>query len=192
MHKIDSNGATVGNLFTEGNAALSIPATVVSAAIMNSLQEEIVKVVTESGQTLLTSSTDTRDQLFAGIIELIKRGGIKVTQAIANNQTIAADVTSFPIIDRTVVKAFEFLFTIERSTVSGNVVETGRAVCTYNSIAAAWTSIAVTSSHGDADVDFVLTLVSGNNYKLQYTSSNLTGGSYAGQALITDIKLIKV
>jgi hypothetical protein len=190
MHRIDSNG-NASNLFTEGNAALSIPATIVSAAIMNALQEEVVKVVLESGQTLLTSATDTRDQLFAGIIELIKRGGVKVTQAIANNQTIAADVTNFPIINRTEVKAFEFLFTIERSTVSGNVVETGRAVCTYNSITAAWTPVVVTSLHDDADVDFIITLVSGNNFKLQYTSSNLTGGSYAGQCLITDIKLIK-
>ena len=53
MFRIDSDGATVGNLFTEGNPALNIPATVVSADWLNdTVQEELVGVVLDAGLVL--------------------------------------------------------------------------------------------------------------------------------------------
>ena len=49
MFKIDSEGATGANLFTEGDPSLSIPATVVSDEWLNEVQEELVLVVEEMG-----------------------------------------------------------------------------------------------------------------------------------------------
>lgn len=45
MNRIDSPTATVDNKFTEGNPALSVPATVVSADWLNAIQEEICAVI---------------------------------------------------------------------------------------------------------------------------------------------------
>lgn len=49
MHRIDSAGATVGGLFTEGNPSTGTPATVVSADWANAVQEEIIAVLTAAG-----------------------------------------------------------------------------------------------------------------------------------------------
>jgi hypothetical protein len=193
MHKIDSDGATIDNKFTEGNPTLSIPATVVSAAIANAWQEELVNVIEGVGITLLTSGTDTFDQLDAAIKELFKRGGraAPVSQAIANNQASAADVTNFPTFDRTVVAAVEFLYSVFRRTDSSNKKETGRGFITWNSETSAW-EVSIISVHEGADVEFAIALVSGNIYKLRYTSDNMAGASYAGTLRISDIKTILV
>jgi hypothetical protein len=99
MHKIDSNGATITNEFTEGSVVLSIPATIVSAAFMNAVQKEIVTVVEALGITLKTSGTETGDQLYAAMLELAYRGGraAPISFAPVNNQASAADVTGFPV-----------------------------------------------------------------------------------------------
>ena len=194
MHRIDSDGATLDNKFTEGNAALSIPATVVSAAIMNAFQEELVKIVLDSGQALLTSSTDTFDQLEEALFRLHKFGGrfAPVVFAPANNQAALADVTNFPIIDQALYKAAEFLFTCHRKTDSGYVKETGRLYATWDDNALAW-DVSRLSVHDQCGLDFALTLVPATtNYKLQYTSENLAGASYVASLKITDIKFIKI
>lgn len=189
MHRIDSNGATNDNLFTEGNAALSVPATVVSAAIMNDIQEEVIKPIEAVGIAL---AKGTRDQLFNAILEIIKRGGrvSPIQMAIANNQLSAADVTNFPQMDKAVVLGFEFLVRLYRKTDSQNVVETGRVYITWNEATATW-EITQSTVHGDAEVTFSMALVSGTNYKLQYTSTNYSGSSYTSDLRITDIKVIR-
>jgi len=187
MHRIDSDGATVDNKFTEGNAALSIPATVVSAAIANAWQEEIATVIENVGETLLTSSTDTFDQLDIAVKKLIQQGGLAapISQALANDTT-DADVTNFPALNPVTVKSIECFFTIERSTDSNNVVESGRLYCTYNSIASVWV-VDQRSSHGDSGTVFT---ESGN--VLKYNTDDLAGGTYVGELKITDIKTILV
>lgn len=193
MHKIDSSGATVDNLFTEGNPALAIPATVVSADIMNALQMELCNVVTEAGLSLLTSGTDTRDQVKAAVKILIERGGrsAPVIQSIVNNQTSPADVTSFPTFSTADIAAIEFLYTVFRKTGSSNVKETGRAYLTWNSETSSWGDVAQVSQHDASGVIFNTALVSGSTYKLQYTSDDLTGSSYSGSLKITDIKYVR-
>lgn len=194
MHKIDSDGATLANLFTEGNPALSIPATVVSAAIANAWQQEIVNVIEGVGIPLLTSGTDTFDQLNAAIKELIKRGGIAapITQNVNNNQASAADVTNFPQFDGTVVKAIECLVSIERRTDSNDVREVGRLYLVFNPETGLWEAPVLQSFFGDAGVVFIATQVLAENFKLQYTSTNLAGASYAGEIRITDIKEVQL
>lgn len=52
MHRIDGPGATAENKFTEGNPSTGVPATQVTDAIMNALQEEIAAVIEDSGAVL--------------------------------------------------------------------------------------------------------------------------------------------
>lgn len=52
MHRVDGPGHTVDYKFTEGNPGLGIPATTVTADILNAVQEEIAGVVEASGAVL--------------------------------------------------------------------------------------------------------------------------------------------
>lgn len=52
MHRIDAPGATPDNRFTEGDPVAAVPATEVSAAWLNSVQEELVAIVLEAGLSL--------------------------------------------------------------------------------------------------------------------------------------------
>lgn len=195
MHKIDSNGATVTNEFTEGNASLSIPATVVSAAWLNAVQKEIVTIVTALGFALKTSLTETGDQLYAAILELIQRGGraSPIIQSVANNQASAAIVTSFPALDKTAIIACEFLYNVFRRTDTANVIETGRVYASYNSETSSWI-LTKDFKHDDSAVDLSLVVQGGdpNKFDLKYTSDNMSGASYAGTLRITDIKHIRL
>jgi len=197
MHVIDSDGATVGNLFTEGNASLSIPATVVSAAIANAWQEEIANVVREVGIPLLTSSTDTFDQLKDSMIELIQRGGraAPIEQALANNSG-PLDVATMPTFDSSVVKAFKFDFEITRRTDSNSEVEMGTFYGSYNPDDAGaendkW-NFSFDSKLDDAGVVFNIELVAGLVSKLQYTTDDLTGTTYSGTLKVTNFKTFLV
>ncbi len=192
MHKIDSNGATIDNKFTEGSVSLVIPATVVSAAWLNAVQGEIVKVVEEAGLTLLTSGTDTEDQLLTAIQTLIGTGGsaAPITQSIVNNQASPAVVTDFPVVLTTEIVAIEFFYRVLRRTDSSYVVESGRAYLTWDSEGAAWLS-ARQGAHDDSGI--ALSMVSTGNpdeYELKYTSDNIAGSSYAGELKIIDVKTI--
>ena len=193
MHRTEADGATVDNKYTEGNAALAIPATVVDAPAMNSFQEELCLLVERYGLVLLEPETDTFTQVYQAIEIMHKRGGrpSPITMAIANNQAAAADVTAFPQFDKAIVRGIEFLFTVTRKTGSGQLLETGRAYITWNDTLAAWV-VSRMSVHDGGGVEFVATLVSGTNYKLQYTSDNLAGSSYVSALTITDVKELRV
>lgn len=196
MQKIDSDGSTVDNLFTEGNASLSIPATVVSADWLNSVQKELVNIVEGLGITLNPTGDEAGDQVLTAIKKLIQQGGqsAPLSFAIANNQAALADVTGFPQIDAALVRAFEVMFSIVRRTDSGFVKQTGRLYGTWMTAAelglpsGAW-ELSFVSVHDSAGVDFTMTLVSGTQWKLQYQSDNLAGASYLGTVKFTDLKL---
>lgn len=191
MHKIDSDGATITNLFTEGNPSLSIPATVVSAAIMNAIQEELVTVIEGMGLTLLTSGTDTWDQLDAALRKMHLLGGREaaITDSLPNNQAAPAllNIGSF---DSTITKGLEFYYRILRRTDSSYMVESGRLYATYDSEASNW-KVTKASVHDDSEVDFSMVLNAGTTWEMKYTTSNLAGASYSGQILITDLKEIR-
>jgi hypothetical protein len=51
MQRIDGPGATPENMFTEGNPALGIAATTVTANWMNGVQEELIHILEEAGLT---------------------------------------------------------------------------------------------------------------------------------------------
>jgi hypothetical protein len=199
MHKIDGDGATVANEFTEGNAGLAIPATTVTAAWANAVQNEIVNVVEEAGLTLLTSGTETGTQLLEAIQLLIGLGGLAapISLTVANNQASATDVTGFPNFDTTEVRMLEFLFQVVRKTDSENLLQSGRVYLNYDANTTTWTVSKLSVGSLDEDdaidvVDFVVTNVSGTEFKLQYKTSNMAGASYAGTLRITDIKTVLV
>lgn len=67
MHRIDGPGH-VNNQFNEGNPNIGQQATMVTAAFMNALQEEIAHVVEEAGIEL---DKATNTQLYAALVALI-------------------------------------------------------------------------------------------------------------------------
>lgn len=190
MQKIASNGATITNEFTEGNAGLSIPATVVSGDWLNSVQRELVKVVEGVGNVLNAAGpADVGDQVFTAIKKLIQQGGqaTAISFAIANNQASAADVTGFPNIDHAIVRAFEAFITILRRTDSGYVKQTGRLYGTYDTETNSW-DLSIVGVHDSSGVEFTMVNVIGTVEKLRYTSDNMAGASYSGTLKVSDIK----
>ena len=68
MHRIDTSTATPDNKFTEGDPAIPVAATTVSAAWLNAVQEELVAVITGAGLELKKSDNS---QLWQAIGQLI-------------------------------------------------------------------------------------------------------------------------
>lgn len=68
MHRIDGPGATIDNLFTEGDPTQGVPATTVTGAWLNAQQEEIANAIEGAGLTL-----DKLDntQLYQAIVSLV-------------------------------------------------------------------------------------------------------------------------
>lgn len=52
MHRIDGPGATIDNLFTEGDPSIGMPATTVTGAWLNALQEEVANAIEGAGIVL--------------------------------------------------------------------------------------------------------------------------------------------
>lgn len=194
MHRIDSDGATIDNMFTEGDPSLSIPATVVSAAFMNAVQEEISGVIEDAGLTLLDSGTDTFDQLLEALKVLISTGGsiAPISQALANN-SLAQDVTDFPFFDSTEKAALQFFYSIERRTDTQSVIETGTGYITWDNENSQY-EVSGLTVHGDADTYFTIAASGGpaTEYKLQYNTGDLTGASYSGTLRISNIQEIRL
>lgn len=89
MHRIDGTGATSDNLFTEGDPTLGIPATSVTGAWLNAVQEEIAHAIEDAGVVLAKS--DNR-QLVAAIRTIASQatgwstGDVKLTmKAVADS-----------------------------------------------------------------------------------------------------------
>lgn len=195
MHRNEEDG-NAANLYTEGDPSLSIPATVVGAANMNSFQEEIAAVIESAGIALLTKDTDTYDQLIAALKVLIQTGGeiAPIEQTLANNSA-DQDVLSGgnPIeFDRTVVKGISYQYHIRRNTDSNAVVEQGILSVAYEPKNQVW-KISTSSDFDDAGVQ--LKLAAGSNadrMKLQYTTNDLAGTSYFGELSLTNYKETRV
>lgn len=73
MHRIDHETATSDHKFTEGNPTIPVPATVVTGAWLNAVQEELVAAITGAG------------------LELKKSDNTQLWQAISQTITTAVD-----------------------------------------------------------------------------------------------------
>lgn len=82
MHRIDGPGATAGNLFTEGDPTLGVPATNVTGDWLNTIQEEIANVCEEAGLFLWKpDNTQLKEAIYilAGIAAGWSTGDVKLT-----------------------------------------------------------------------------------------------------------------
>jgi hypothetical protein len=120
---------------------------------------------------------------------LYLRGGRKLSYNadIANN-TGPADLEdnnnadALLIVDRTIHKNKIFLFDIERKTDTQIVKEYGIMFLAWNSKDNNFESPKLLTLNGDAGVIFTLAQIAATDeYKLQYTSDDLTGTSYVGR-----------
>lgn len=192
MFRIDSDGATVGNRFTEGDPGLSIPATVVSDEILNNIQEEIIKPIEQMGIVL---SKANEGQLFESLIELAVRGGrvAPLTQVIANTTT--DDVAGY-LLNKTNHLGKISVYYLERKTDANIVKEMGILMSSYNSKDDTWGDPEVFSLFDDSGVQFTINENVGgpkdtDAAQLEYTSDTLAGGSYVGELRLTSIIEIK-
>lgn len=68
MHRIDAPSATPEDQFTEGSPAGGVPATTVSAAWLNDVQEELMTLLEQAG---ITPVKGTQDQVFKAVKKLM-------------------------------------------------------------------------------------------------------------------------
>jgi len=102
MHRIDGAGATIDNLFTEGDPTTGVPATTVTGAWLNAIQEEIAHVVETAGLTLAKLDNT---QLHAAIVALIAQGQGLTTGDVKLTIKTAADPGWVMCNDGTIGKA---------------------------------------------------------------------------------------
>jgi len=183
MFRIDSEGATIDNKFTEGDPGLSIPATVVSDEWLNHVQEEFSQFIEYTGITL--SKLDD-NQFQKALLEFFLMGGsaTPVSQAL-NNNAGPLDVVGFDF-DSAAIRGKIAFYNIERKTDTQNVQEVGLIFITRDSADSLW-RISNMSFHDDAGVVFSEVLDSGTLSKLQYTTHDLTGTTYSGQIDLTAV-----
>ena len=79
MHRIDTSTATGDGRFTEGDPLVPIPATVVSADWLNSVQEELVNMLSAAG---ITPDKADDAQLLAAISQIIEARKVKLTDSV--------------------------------------------------------------------------------------------------------------
>jgi len=175
LKRVDAPGATGSNLFTTGNPSLGIPATTVDDTIMNALQEEIVAVVLDDGQTLDQTNTNLT-QLLTAINNKIGLGGTQQTFTIVNNTVTATNVTPL-LFNSANIKSAVIEYDIHRQsdTASSELDEAGSMRLLYDAVAGNW-RIALNSNFDDALVTFTVTAAG----QVKYTSSDIAGSNSTG------------
>lgn len=87
MHRIDGPGATVDNLFTEGDPVGAVPATEVTDDWLNDVQEELISILAAAS---ITPVKGTQNQVLAAIQAISK---LRYALTFSGNQTLTvADV----------------------------------------------------------------------------------------------------
>lgn len=190
MYRIDSQGAvnappapgpvgsTVG-YFTEGDPVNSIPATVVSADWLNSVQEELISLLTATG---ITPDKKNRTQVLASIISLIENRASTPNALILNNQTVAIDLGGagdFEF-DGSVHRQVIIDFNIYRKDAGTEICSAGKLVLTFKPVANAWEIIPYFDGPDDVGVTFSLDQSAGVA-QVQYQTTDLSAGSYLGE-----------
>jgi len=105
MHRIDSSTATPDNRFTSGDPTIPVPATTVTAEWLNSVQEELVAILTAAG---ITPNKVSNVQVLSAILDLIADSTPGIATALKNGicrpdgVTITVDstgkLTSVPVV----------------------------------------------------------------------------------------------
>ena len=180
MHRIDAPGFAPGNLFTEGNPSLNIPATEVSDDWLNDVQEGIVTVIEDAGITLIKGQ---QDQLKAAINLMIGLGGSEIKIDPLLNATADQVITGL-IFDKASIKAAIINFDIHRRTDSSNEQETGILLITHDTEDDIWRAQLLQSGFDDSGSNF--NVVAGTG-QVRISTDDLAGAAYAGQLRITGV-----
>lgn len=187
MKRIDTPDA-VANMFTEGDPAQQIPATTVSASIMNHMQEEIAKTVENAGLVVDQDEDHNGqgggpdyEQLYQAIILLIKNGGEQIKFDCLNNQSSFTAITGL-IFDKNDFHTVSFDMSIYRKTTGGVLRQSGRFTMMHDEVSDTW-EYEYPSAFDGAEVEFNVT----NAGQVEYKSNDLAGSNYVGDFRITNI-----
>lgn len=180
MHRIDAPGFAVGNLFTEGNPSLNIPATEVSDDWLNDVQEEITTVIEGQGIALVKGQ---QDQLNTALLLMLGAGGTNTKLDPLLNIT-ADQVIAGLVFDKADFKSAIIFFDIHRETDSSNVQETGILAVTHDTKDDVWRLSLMVSGLDDAGA--VFNIVAGTG-QVRISTDDLTGTNYLAQLRITGV-----
>ena len=180
MHRIDSPGATAGNLFTEGNPALSIPATEVSDDWLNDVQEELANFIENQGITLVKGQQDQLETALGLFFGSGGGQGIKL-DPLANNT--ADQVITGLVFDKTLYKGAVIFMDIHRETDSSNVQETLIIAVNHDPKDDVWRLSVLITGLDDAGTTFNITSAG----QVRATTNDLTGTNYDGQLRVTGV-----
>lgn len=185
MHKIDHATATVANEFTEGNPQTAVKPTVVTAAWLNALQNEISNFITAMGITL-NKADNTQLKQALDVLSTTNDS----TFTIQNNQsnTLMGAVFEF---DMSVIKSVTIEVDLYRKDSTQEASCIGHIHILNKPIAGSCEVIP--AIYGDEDV---LGLVFGadvvtNVAKLKYSSSNYIGANYEGKMVFRIKKFLR-
>jgi len=177
MHRIDGTGATGSNLFTEGDPATAVAATVVTDDWLNDVQEEIANAIEDAGITLVKGTqTQLRDAIRAEIENLAS------SQAIGNNQT-DQDLTDL-LYDGSPasglgVKSVRIDYDIHRKDDSQEKTANGQLTLLFYPGGDSWEMVGPDEIGDDCGLSFTLS-DAGGIAQLQYSTTNYAGANYEG------------
>lgn len=98
---------------------------------------------------------------------------------VANAQAVAASITGL-LFDEAVYRSVEVRYTMERRSATQGYRQHGRLIATYEAFAGAW-SIANIVDSGSSGPDTGVTFSITSGGQIQYTSDDVTGGTYVGK-----------
>jgi len=186
MKRTDSDGATIGNKFTNGNPGLGVPATTVDDNWLNTIQEEIALFIEAQGITLDQTGADVT-QFQDALNAFALGGGVGIADfVIANNETGPTDITGL-VFDKALVKSARITVDIFRSTDSANFTEIGHLWVVYNPTDDDW-DYSLDTRLDDAVVTFSV-IAAG---QVQYSSDLIAGGSYVGTLKMKNITKVAI
>jgi len=188
MKKIDADGA-VGNEFTNGDPDTGVEATQVDDTWLNSLQREMIALLTATGQVSSQDNSDTT-QVLKAVQILIGQGGgpnFIATFALANNQSSAQNVTDL-LFDKAVYYAARMNYHIYRKDATPTEhVASGKLALRYFPVADTWAISDEREDDGDdCGIEFYVTA----GGQVQYKSSNMAGGTYVGELRISNVQKV--
>ena len=179
MKRTTAEAFAPGNLYTEGNPSLGIPATVLGGDEMNNIQEELVNPVLDQGFALDAAN-------FKQVTRAI--GTKQFSFNLLNNQAVAVAVDATELIfNKVTYKMVHIMYDIHRRTDTPADVknEVGHVYISHNTETDIW-MITNVSYMDDAGIVFSVT----SSGQIRYTSSNLTGSNYTGKIRVTGVKTI--
>ena len=182
MKRTDATGHA-SNLYTEGNPASGIPATVVGAEEMNNIQEELCNVVEAAGITL---DGEVFTQLLQGLNVLIAQGGGGVSTPnspnkklnILDNQSTPVNLSGL-VLDPAKYACVIIEYHVARRDDAKSAIEIGTLKIVYDPEGATYELFqeSTTPDGQTQDVGVTFDLTGG---QLRYASTNYGGANYTG------------